>query len=293
MPRLGVPSWIKIVCIAFCVLALLALLVSSIGGYFLGRQQAWDLLDVRITEQKRRLDQTLNEGDWTGALQAAETLDAIGALNDEGQRRLGELRNTVKQVQGQTAIPVVEDGAAPVAETEHERWRQARQAYALGSWEEALGHLYALRAEDPEHVDLDFVELMEDAYVQWARDLIQAEKGEEALVKLEVALALRGSERIQAEMDAANWMHDSLSYWDVDFERVLLLLEKVYRYDPDYANITERLREAMRLYHEYYSFRGEQCHAWLFLDELGTLPAELDQENLKTDLHTECGRSTA
>lgn len=291
MARLGIPRWLWIFFLIFCSLALLGLLGTGWIGYRQGQIAGNGQMELAATiaELGNQLNDQIATGNLAEALHLGEQLKTLGAL-DEGQ--IQQLRD---RLHAQPAPePDREPAPSPVPiQFRHELWAQAQAAHATGEWVQTLNLLQQLREVDAQYITEPYIELMEETYIQWARELVQANRGEEALSQLQVARALRNTERVQAEYNAAVHMVDSLSHWGVNWERSLEHLAQVYHYDSGYADVQARLADALQQYHASMSGRGAYCEAFLYLGSQDPLLAELELTFLRDDLHHQCQAATS
>ncbi len=296
--RLGIPVWIKWTVIVFCLLLLLSLVATGAYGYWLGRITTQQQNQQQLQALRQQMDGGIREGNLALALWAGEQLEDWGALDPIRQEQIAQLRERQQDLQRppditQPASPATVSAMPSVPENQHELWISAQTAFANGEWEQTIGNLTDLRAVDAKYITIGYLDLLEKAYVAQARTLIAQDRIEEALTQLQIALALRQSEYVQGEIDAAYLMTESLSFWGADWEQVIGALYQVYTYDPTYADIENRLTQALQLYYERTVTWKEYCSGYLFLASLDALVDAMDRADLRADLQQQCREATS
>ena len=285
---------LKVFFIAFCVAA--AAVLAAVGGvgYWQGQADAAAHADAVIRTLHAQMNQLNETGRWAEAVQIGEYLASLDALDAADEAWLGATRARLAA----SSPPERPPAPAPVPEPmpyPHALWDQAVTAHARGEWALVIDHLMALRAEEGKFVTEPYLDLMEDAYVQWARTLALGNEGEKGLVLLQRALALRQSARVQAELEAANQLINAMSAWGVDWASALTALLQVYRYDSLYGDVRDRLNEGVHLYQARTAVRGDYCEAFLNLSSgsLETLLVEFNLTHITDDLRRQCRAATS
>ncbi len=293
LPRLGIPIWVKIVTICFCLLLLLGLAASGVYGYRKGRIASQQQNELSLQELRQQMDDGIREGNLEIALWAGEQLEGWGMLDPLRQEQIQELRKRQQETEGSTERPAPTPPVLSTPGIQHELWTSAETAFEAGDWTQSIQDLTDLRAVDNKYVTVGYLQLLEQAHVFLARDLIVQDQHEEAMMQLRVALALQQSEYVQAEIEAAHLMTESLSFWGVDWEVVISALQAVYTYDPTYLGIKDRLIRALQLYHDRVAAQKEYCSGYLFLSSLGSLVEEMDMTFVQQDLQKQCQAATS
>ncbi len=292
LPRLGVPSWTKLVAGILGLLLLLILTATGVYGFQQGRSTSLQQQEQFVQELRDQMDQGIKSGHLELALWAGEQLEALDRLSPARQAQMQQIRERQQPAPTAVAIPTP-TAVPPTPSNQHELWIEAQTAFQAGAWEQTIQNLTALRAVDEQYVTVGYLTLLEEAHIYWARDLIAQNRHEEALMQLQVALALRQSERVEDEIAAAHRMTESLSFWGVDWELVIGTLQQVYAYDPTYADVSDRLVRALQLYHDSAVARQEYCSGHLFFISLGALVAEMDMTFLQEELQRQCRAATS
>lgn len=276
------------------ILATAGLSAIAAAGYLQGQAQAASRNEAALTELRGHLEARLSEGDLYGALSIGEHLEALGVLSEAELRNVEQLRFLRDEREQQQAAANAGQGAGQPIQREHELWSQAQAAHAVGDWTGAVEHLKALREVDRVHVTERYVELLEDAYVQWARSIVSSPEGEKAIQLLEIAYALRESESVERELEAARDIVRGLASWGVDWKETFGAFRRVYRLDKGYPQLAEHIRSALDLYADGALRRGTSCEAFLYLsgDEMSQLQTELDHEAARQRLRSACQAAT-
>lgn len=290
------PMRLKVFFVAFCLAAVAALAAIGGVGYWQGQADATAHADAVIRTLHAQMHQLNETGRWAEAVQIGEYLAALDVLDAADEAWLAATRARLAAPSPPERPPA--PAPTPVPEPmqyPHALWDQALTAYDNGEWSLVIDHLMALRAEDGKFVNEPYLDLMEDAYVQWARTLALGNEGEEGLVLLQKALALRQSARVQAELEAANQLINAMSAWGVDWARALTALLQVYRYDPLYGDVRDRLSDGVHLYQARTAVRGDYCEAFLNLSSgsLETLLVEFNLTQITDDLRRQCRAATS
>ncbi len=290
------PHWVRFFLLVLSVVTVLALVTAGSVGYRQGQQQAIAHRSEALANLRGQLETRIQAGDLPVAVQIGEYLELLGVLQEAERRnvqRLRELQTTQAPVD--TVDTTRETLPLPVPiQWDHALWQAALSAHARAEWPVVIEHLKELKQVDRKYVTIPYMELLEDAYVQWARSLAIGHMEEEAITLLEVALALRQSEVVQRELQAAHRLVESQSFWGVDWPRVFEALDWIYRYDPSYPGLLERLDQAFTQYEAGSLYRGAACEAFLYLSgaQMKALLAKLGQESISTQLRKACEAAT-
>ncbi len=287
------PPWVRAFLLVLAAGTVLTLVAVGVAGYRQGHRLATAHRADALADLRSQLEVRIQAGDLPAAIQIGEYLESLGVLQEAERRNVQRLRELqTAQVQAATAsVPL--PPPEPI-QRDHELWQAALAAHARAEWPAVIEHLRALKQVDRKYVTIPYVELLEDAYIQWARSLATGHAGVKAIALLEVALALRQSEVVQRELQAANLLVNSQSSWGVDWPRTLDALIWVYRYDPNYPVLPEMLRQAFAQYKEGAIYRGSTCEAFLYLssEPMKALLAELHQESVSAQLREACEAAT-
>lgn len=288
------PLRLKVFFIAFCVAA--ATVLAAIGGvgYWQGQADANAHANAVIRTLHAQMKQLNETGRLAEAVQIGEYLASHDVLDAADAAWIGETRARLAAPPPPERPPASTPVPEPV-QYPHALWDQALAARARGEWNLVINHLMALRAEDGKFVNEPYLDLMEDAHIQWARTLVLGNEGEKGRVMLQKALALRQSARVQAELEAADHLINATSAWRVDWASALTALLQVYRYDPFYGDVRDRLIEGVQRYQARTAVRGDYCEAFLNLSSgsLETLLVEFDLTHITDDLRRQCRAATS
>ncbi len=286
------PPWVRIFLLGLPAVTVLTWVVVGVAGYRQGQQLATAHRADALADLRSQLEMRIQAGDLPGAIQIGEYLESLGVLQEAERRNVQQLRE-LQTVQRQAAASESLPPPDPI-QPDHELWQAALAAHARAEWSAVVEHLRALKEVDRRYVTIPYIELLEDAYIQWARSLATSHTGEQAITLLEVALALRQNEAVRRELQAANLIADSQSSWGVDWPSTLNALVWVYRYDPHYPGLRELLGQAFEQYQEGARYRGSTCEAFLYLSSapMQELLAELDKESVSARVREGCEAAT-
>lgn len=278
------PPWFRFAVLGLCVVAMLVLAGTGLWGWERGKASAQMLNQARLADALEALDAHIADGRIPEAVAIGEQLAAAEQLDWGRSEQIRVLRLQLQEQPADTS----EAQAQPTSVPRPAAFTRAEVAFANGDWTAALAQLEQLRTEDPDFVDVGYLELMEQIYIQWARELVQTDRGEEALLQLEVAKALRESPAVMNEIKAALHYQESQSYWDTNWPRAIDEIRHIHAWDPEYADVTNRLTQAVLLYRERAVWRGDSCLAFLYLDTIQELLRELDLDHVREDLRQRC-----
>ena len=279
------PPWFRFAVLGLCLAAVLVLAGTGLWGWERGKASADMLNQARLSDLLEELDAHIAADRIPEAVAIGEQLTAVDKLDWGRSEQIRVLR---LQLQEQPAATPEVQMPQPTPVPRPAAFTRAEVAFARGDWPAALAHLEQLRTGDPDSVTVGYLDLMERIYIQWARELVQADRGEEALLQLEVARALRGSPTVANEIKAALHYQESQSYWDTNWPRAIDEIRHIHAWDPDYADATNRLVQAVLLYRERAVWRGDSCLAFLYLDTIQDLLRDLDLDHVREDLQQRC-----
>ena len=285
------PQWVGIYLVALTALTIMILAIVGAAGYWQGQKQASSQRAEILAELRDQLERRLQAGDLSGAIQLGEHLESLGVLDDAEKHNVQMLRE-LKATKIQEAVEPLQS-PVPI-QHDHELWQAALAAHGRSEWSAAIEFLRDLQEVDRKFVTVAYVELLEDAYIRWARSLVTGYEGERAIALLRIALALRQDEGVQLELEAANLIIDSLSTWGVDWPSTLEDLHEVYQFDPNYVGLPDLLSQAIDRYGEGAEFRGSTCEAYLFLsgEQMISLLRDLQKEAVRSRMKAACEAAT-
>lgn len=279
------PPWFRFAILGLCLAAVLVLAGTGLWGWERGKARAHMLNQARLSDLLEDLDAHIAGGRIPEAVAIGEQLAAAEMLDWGRSEQIRVLR---LQLQNEPVATPEAQAPQPALVSRSAAFTRAEAAFANGDWTAALAQLEQLRMEDPDSVNVGYLDLMERIYIQWARELVQADQGEEALLQLEVAKALRESPAVANEIKAVLHYQESQSYWDTNWPRAIDEIRHIYTWDPEYADATNRLVQAILLYRERAVWRGDSCLAFLYLDTIQDLLRELDLDHVREDLQQRC-----
>ncbi len=184
---------------------------------------------------------------------------AIAAL-----KQLQEMSPSALATPAATPQPTPEPTAAATAPERalDATFEEAAAAYQAGNWEETIRLLESIRLSDATYRREEVEQMLFDAYVAYARSLVDKDRFEEALRMFDRALTLRpDAQEVKEERDLAKLYVDGLSYWRADWEQALARFQELYDKAPDYRDARQRLIAAHVNYADWLGNRGDWCAA--------------------------------
>ena len=280
------PRWYRYAILGLSAVALLVLAGTGFWGWEQGRASALMLNESRVSTLLEQMDEDIEAGRIRQAVVIGNALSDSGVLDWQRLEQVRILRlKVVDQAEsnnGDEAPPL------PTQVPRSAAFVQAEVAFARGEWGMVIDHLTQLRKDRPDSVDVGYIELLEQTYIQWARELVQNGHGEEALLQLEVAKGLRLSQEVSNEIKAAQHYQTSQSYWDTNWPLAIDEMRQIYAWDPEYADTSSRLEQAIRLFRDRAIWHGDSCLAFLYFDTVPGLLKELELEHIGTELQQRC-----
>ena len=148
-----------------------------------------------------------------------------------------------------TPTTVAAAGAGPAPTILDGYWAEAQSAFKAGRWQEALTSLKLVQQNDPAYRAVELKKQLFRVYINLAGEKDNADNLEEALRYYDEALKLdpTATDIDQERELIANYL-DVLTYFDVDWEQSIALLETIYAVEPLYRDVEERLLEAYTRY---------------------------------------------
>ena len=140
-------------------------------------------------------------------------------------------------------------------------YAQAQTFYEEKKWEEAALKLEQLRNLDPDYKPQAVRELLFSTYRQWGLELVNKDRMEEAIHYLDKALELRADDEVAAQRKLAALYLNAISYWGADWERAIEAFNELYRLEPGYKDVEQRLHDAYVHYGDLLANRGQWCLA--------------------------------
>ncbi|HDH09709.1 MAG TPA: tetratricopeptide repeat protein, partial [Chloroflexi bacterium] len=140
-------------------------------------------------------------------------------------------------------------------------YAQAQTFYEEKKWEEAALKLEQLRNLDPDYKPQAVKGLLFSTYRQWGLELVNKDRMEEAIHYLDKALELRADDEVAAQRKLAALYLNAISYWGADWERAIEAFNELYRLEPGYKDVEQRLHDAYVHYGDLLANRGQWCLA--------------------------------
>ncbi len=141
-------------------------------------------------------------------------------------------------------------------------YQDAVAAFERQDWEAAIRLLESIRFQDATYRPEDVESMLFAAYRAQAEALIASERFEEALRLFDRALLLQpDASEVREEREQAALYVTGLSYWGADWQQAIARFQELYKRDPDYRDVRQRLADAYAGYAARLQDRGNWCAA--------------------------------
>ena len=141
-------------------------------------------------------------------------------------------------------------------------YQDAVAAFERQDWEATIRLLESIRFQDATYRPADVESMLFAAYRAQAEALITSERFEEALRLFDRALLLQpDADDVREEREQAALYVTGLSYWGADWQQAIARFQELYKRNPDYRDVKQRLADAYAGYAERLQDRGNWCAA--------------------------------
>lgn len=278
-------------------LAVVILLFALVRGFQNGQRQSEAQRRQQIGIHLQSAKDYLADGKRREALAEYQKVLVLDAENQAAIDGIGSLLDDPNPA-GQTPAPVavpIGPTATPTSLNPLEAiWADAQALYQAGRWDEAIDRLLQVKATNPDfHAD-EVEEMLYTAYVSLGTEKSNAGSLEEAVNLFDKALALRpDAVEIRTVRDVTAQYVDALTYWYADWPRVIELLDQLYRRNPGYRDVQQRLQKAHLEYADSLARQGEWCTAAAQYQEARAVQEGPGLAEKQTEFQTLCDRSPA
>jgi tetratricopeptide (TPR) repeat protein len=169
----------------------------------------------------------------------------------------------------------------------------AQQAHAAGHWDEVITYLANLQALDPDYNPVVVDQLLFDALRNRGVARIQGDEMELGITDLDQAEAFA-----PLDEEAANhrrWAKSYLaaqSYWGVNWEQTVLILEELYLIAPYFKDTAARLYQATLNYAAQLDANGDYCGAAQYYANAQALVADPANVEAQATAQANCALAT-
>jgi tetratricopeptide (TPR) repeat protein len=255
------------------VLAIFIMIFLLLRGYQDGVRQAEAQRRQQIGIFMQVAEDALSDGDPQAALDAYRR---VLILDPENETAIGGMNRTVAEISNLANRPIERSGSVaapaptpalptPTPTTTNPIeviWADAEDFYTAGRWEEAINRLLQMRIIDVDFERSEVEEKLFTAYTSLASEKVNSGGLEEAVVLFDRALEFRPDLlEIRAMRDMTAQYVDVLTYWHVDWPKVIQLLSELYLREPGYLDVRQRLHRAHMEYADTLARQSEWCSA--------------------------------
>ena len=205
------------------------------------------------------------EGSPREALVRYQQVLKLDGENEEAITGIGELLDaplTAAPPPVATSTPALPTPTPTPLNSLDSTWADAQALYNGGRWAEAIARLLQVKAADPTFQPDAVEEMLYISYVSLGTEKSNSGSLEEAVNLFDRALALRpNAVEIRTLRDVTAHYVDALTYWYADWPKVIELLEDLYRRNPDYRDVRQRLQKAHVEYGDSLTRQNDWCGA--------------------------------
>lgn len=170
-----------------------------------------------------------------------------------------------------------------------ELWREHLGYVATADWLQAVATAEQIMLRDPEYQRQELDANLYDAFLALAREAIEEDRMEEAQRYLSRALDIRpdDSQAIHLQ-NLARLYADGLRYYGADWASAIDRFEALYTIDPQFKDVTTRLRSAYIAYGQQLADDKAWCEAATQFELALELATDASLEALAADAASEC-----
>ena len=235
-------------------LAILLILVMVVLGYRDGLQRGEAQKRQQVAILLQRASDLLDTGQPQEALAAYRMILEVDPENEAA-------RSAIPAVEAMSTVePIPQEEPAPSAVDL--QWAKAIKLYDAGRWQEAILAFSLVQSMQADYRSEEMQQKLFISYVELARAVIAEGSLEEAVQLFDKALEMNPNEPlIQQERYMTAQYVDVKTYWGADWAQVILLLEDLYRLDPEYRDVRFLLQRAHVQQGESFASEEEWCAA--------------------------------
>ena len=233
-------------------LAILLILVLVVLGYRDGLQRGEAQKRQQVAILLQRASDMLDTGQPQEALSAYRKILEIDPEN-------AAARKAIPAVEAMSTVePIPQEEPAPSAVDLE--WDKAVKLYDAGRWQEAIRAFSLVQSMQADYRSEDMEQKLFISYVELARAVIAEGSLEEAVQLFDKALEMNANEPlIQQERNMTAQYVDVKTFWGADWAQVIILLEDLYRLDPEYRDVHFLLQRAHVQQGESLASEEEWC----------------------------------
>ncbi|MDH4137062.1 MAG: tetratricopeptide repeat protein, partial [Anaerolineae bacterium] len=260
------PHWVWLLGFGlFIGCILMSVLGVGLAGIYGGLKERTVLSRQEAEEHYNSGLAHVEEGDYN--LAEAEFREALRLAPD-----YWEAADKLREVRAQVAAM-----ATPTSETRNEAtdliYQQAQELYSQQNWIEATLKLEQLRGLDPYYERENVTEMLFSSYYNMALDLVDKDRLEEALRSFDEALEVKpGDPEALVQRELTSLYLTGLDYWEADWVRAVESFLAIYKIEPEYKDVKQRLYEAYLNHGDLYASE----EAWCLAEERYEQAADLD-----------------
>ena len=285
--------WGRSGCVILLLFILFFVLVS--GGVLWG---GYEGLQERIVRTQAEI-----EGHYQQALEhvEADRIDlAIAELeltlsldptHNEARETLAQLKENQAQI-----LAASEETASPTGQPTLDRtddlFAEAKAQTLQGNWAEAIELLTEIRQDAPGYKIDEISEALYNANYEYGLRLISEGKFSEAVAAFDEALVEKPDDPIvTAEWEKVTLYLSLASSEGPDYENNIIILNRIYEADADFADVTSLLFNTYKEYADYLSNQKEWCAALPRYQEANQIRSSQQMEALVRQADVECERA--
>ena len=268
------PHWVWLLGFALLIgCILMSVLGVGMAGVYGGLKERAVLARQQAEEHYNRGLAHLEEGDYN--LAEAEFREALRLAPNywEAADKLREVRAQATAMATPSPSPTV---PLEVDSQSAAIYRQAQELYSRQNWIETALTLEQLRDLDPYYERENVTEMLFSSYYNMALDLVDKDRLEEALRSFDKALEVKpGDPEALVQRELVSTYLTGLGYWEADWVRAIESFLAIYRIDPEYKDVKQRLYEAYLNHGDLYASE----EAWCLAEERYDQAAALDSND--------------
>jgi TolB protein len=236
------------------ILLLVVILVIGALGVYHGLQERDRLAQETAEEHYAAGLARLQDGEYELAVAELELTLRLAPDHQDAEEKLSEAKAQLES-QDTPTVEMHNQAAADLLS-------QAQAFHNEGKWDDAVLTLERLRTLDPDYEPEAVEELLFATFHDQGLGLINEGRLEEALRYLDKALELKPDhEDVLKQRKLAALYLTAISYWRADWDKAIANFYELYRIEPDYMDVIQRLHEAYMSKGDLYADQGEWCSA--------------------------------
>jgi Tol biopolymer transport system component/tetratricopeptide (TPR) repeat protein len=275
-----------------CLIVLLFLLffVLVLGGILLGGYEGLRDRVLRTQAEVERHYQQAQIHIEDGRLELAKAeLELTLSLDPT----YTEARETLEALKARLVVEITPTPTLEIrANQTNELFDEAKDQTLQGNWAEAIDILKQIRRIDPGYEITQVSDILYNANYELGLRLISEDRITDAVTAFDEALAERPNDPlVTAEWEKAT-LYLSLSSPDPsNFEDNLVVLNRIYSQDPDFADVADLLYETYKQYGDYLGSQDDWCLALPRYQEAAAIFRGQEVEALAAQAEIKCNNA--